>query len=57
MQAEIEDGIGNADVYSISKIAQFMVLGTVEYAADDLEGQMSEEMREFLKKSESESPY
>ena len=57
MQDELAEGVGNADIYSLSKLAQFMMLGSIDYSSEDLEGHMSPEMLEFIKKSESDNPY
>ena len=47
---------GQADLYSIAQLAKFLLSGSTEYSADDLEGSCSDEMREFLGKIESDNP-
>ena len=38
-------------------MAKFLLTGSVEYSADELEGTASVELQEFLRKVESESPF
>jgi len=53
----VNEAQGNADLYSVGKLAQFLICGSVDYSAEDLEGQVSPEMQEFIRRTESENPF
>ena len=53
----VSDAPGNADIKSINLIAQYLLTGSTDYAAEDLTGQVGYRMRDFLKRTEGESPY
>ena len=46
----------SADIKSISLLAQYLLLGSTEGCADDFEGQISSEMQDFLRRTESAHP-
>ena len=46
----------NCDLYAIGAIAKFLLSGSCEYSADEMED-ISEEMQDFLRKVESENPF
>jgi len=57
LEKAVHEAPATCDLYSVGAIAKFLLVGTVEYSADDLEGQISSEMQDFLRKVESENPF
>jgi len=45
------------DLYAIGAVTKFLLSGYSEYSADDLEDFASPQMRDFLRKVESENPF
>ena len=47
---------GASDLYSISKIAKFLLVGETSLSSADMAEDISEEMKDLLEKIESENP-
>ena len=56
LEKAIQDTPGNADIKSVSLIAMYLLLGDTEISIDEVEGEVSPEMLEFLQKTESDNP-
>lgn len=56
LEKAIAEYLGQADMYSIGCIAKFLCVGSLEYPAEDLGDQISDEMRDFIQRVESKNP-
>ena len=56
LEKAVQESPNNCDLYAIGAIAKFLLVGSPDQSADELE-EVSEEMKDFLRKIESENPY